>query len=162
MSAGEVDVESYRRLSEDIASAIALLSTRVGRWDLVTPIDSFLDVSYDPPTMVVSLYSLARAAEALEQTGTCALSVLGDQQQGLAERFGEPGLPLQGMLESVAYTRDGVGNALIEGSLATFSLEVESSHEAATHTLFVCRVREVHQGPARSPLVRFSKRYASL
>lgn len=45
MSAGEVDVESYRRLSEDIASAIALLSARVGRWDLVTPIDSFLDVS---------------------------------------------------------------------------------------------------------------------
>lgn len=162
MSTGEVDVENYRRLSEDIASAIALLSARVGRWDLVTPIDSFLDVSYDPPTMVVSLYSLSRAAEALEQTGTCALSVLGDQQQGLAERFSEPGLPLQGMLESVAHTRDGVGDALIEGSLATFSLEVESSHEAATHTLFVCRVREVHQGPARSPLVRFSKRYASL
>ncbi len=156
-----MDVENYRRLSEDIASAIALVSVRMGGWDLVTPIDSFLDVSYDPPTMVLSLYSLSRVAEALEESGTCALSVLGAEQQVLAERFGEPGLPLQGMLEGVAHTRDADGNAHIEGSLATFSLEVEASHEAATHTLFVCRVREAHQGPARSPLVRFSKRYSS-
>lgn len=157
-----MDVELYRRLSEDIASAIAVVSVRVGRWDLVTPIDSFLDVSYDPPTMVLSLYSLSRVAEALEESGTCALSVLGAEQQSLAERFGEPGLPLQGMLEGVAHTRDSVGNARICGSIASFSLEVEGTHEAATHTLFVCRVREAQQGPALSPLVRFSKRYSKL
>lgn len=154
-----VDVETYRRLSEDIAAPIGLLTTRVGRWDLVTVIDSFLDVSYDPPTMALSLYSDSRAAEAVDERGTCALSVLSADQAHLAERYGEPGLPLQGMLQGVAHTRDVAGNALIDGALATFSLRVQAQHVAATHTLVIASITELSTGAGREPLVRFSKKW---
>lgn len=157
-----MDAEAYRRLADDFPAPVAILATRVGRWDLLTTIDSFLDVSYDPPTMLVSLYGASRAAEALAERGTCALSVLALEQRHLAERYGEPGLPLQGMLEGVGHTRDGAGNALLTGAITHFSLHLDAVHEAATHHLAVCRVSAAASGSGASPLVRFAKRYTGL
>lgn len=155
---GHVESEIYRRFSDDIAAAVGLLSTKVGRWDYLTPIDSFLDVSYDPPTMLLSLYAESRAAEALEDTGACAVSVLADTQEHLVTRYGEPGLPLQGMLAGVEHDRDAAGHALVAGALVHFSLQVEAMYPAATHQLVVCRVLEVRADAGRAPAVRFAKR----
>lgn len=153
-----MDSEAYRRISDDFPQPVALLATRVGKWDLVAVIDSFLDVSYDPPTMLVSLYRESRAAEAVQESGSCALTVLAASQTGLLDRFAEPGLPLQGMLAGVDHSRDARGNAIISGGITHFSLEVAAVHEAATHNLMVCTVREGGRGSGREPLVRFSKR----
>ncbi|MDO5644561.1 MAG: flavin reductase family protein [Dermabacter sp.] len=160
--ASAMESEAYRRLADDFPAPVAVLATRVGRWDLVTTIDSFLDVSYDPPTMLVSLYGDSRAAEALAERGTCALSVLAANQQHLAERYGEPGLPLQGMLEGVEHARDAAGNALLTGAITHFSLRLDAVHEAATHHLAVCRVSAASSGSGTSPLVRFAKQYSGL
>lgn len=156
------DVEAYRRLSEDIASAIAVVTTRSGRWDVAATIDSFLDVSYDPPTMLLSLYGQSRICEALEDSGSCVLNVLADTQRDLSDRFGTPGLPLQGMLTGVPHERDASGNAILTGALAHFSLDVQSVHSAATHQLFVCSVTRSLPGSGRRPAIRYSQRHHDL
>lgn len=156
------EVETYRRLSEDIASALAVVTTRTGRWDVAATIDSFLDVSYDPPTMLLSLYGESRVCEALEESGSCVLNVLADAQRAISDRFGTPGLPLQGMLTGVEHERDASGNAILTGALAHFSLEVEAVHTAATHRLFVCRVTRSLPGTGRRPAIRYGQRHHDL
>lgn len=154
--------EAYRRLSDDFPQPVALLATRSGKWDLVTVIDSFLDVSYDPPTMLVSLYRESRAAEAVQEHGSGSLTILSSDQVGLADRFSEPGLPLQGMLNGVPHTRDAHNNALIHGGITYFSLVVQAVYEAATHDLVVCKVSGAQRGSGNEPLVRFAKKYRTL
>lgn len=157
-----MDPEDYRRVSDDFPQPVAFLATRMGRWDLVTIIDSFLDVSYDPPTMLVSLYGDSRAAEAVEDHGSCALTIVAADQVALADRFSEPGLPLQGMLNGVEYERDERGNALITGGVTHFELVAEQTVRAATHYLVVCRVMGARRGSGAEPAVRFAKRYRNL
>lgn len=154
--------EAYRRLSDDFPQPIALLATRSGGWDLVTVIDSFLDVSYDPPTMLVSLYRDSRAAEAISEHGSACLTILSSEQVALADRFSEAGLPLQGMLNGVPHSRDAHNNALIHGGITHFMLEGHATYEAATHDLVVCRVSDAMRGSGHEPLVRFAKKYRTL
>src|SRR5690625_7638172 len=58
--------ERYRELSDDIAAAVAVVSATRGKAMHAITVDSFLDVSYDPPTMAVSIYSGSRMMETLE------------------------------------------------------------------------------------------------
>lgn len=156
---GYVDQGVYRRLSEDLAAHIALLSVRVGKLDLITPIDSFLDISYDPPTMLLSLYAHSRANEAVQESGSCALNLMTIEQQSLIARYSEPAQPLQGMLNGVEFTRDLNENALINGAISYFSLEVEEVHPAKTHEILLCKVVAAKMGVGNTPAVRFSRRY---
>lgn len=56
-----VDQDAYRNLSDLITAGLAVLTTRQGPHDLAVTVDSYLDVSYDPPTMLVCLYGMSRA-----------------------------------------------------------------------------------------------------
>src|SRR5699024_4726944 len=118
---------------------------------------SYLDVSYDPPTMLVALYGMSRAAEAAEDAGHYCLSVLAEDQQHLADRFGAPASPLIGLLNGVEITRTAQGDAVIEGSLAHFAIRVEQAVDAATHRLLIGPVTEQGAGRAGAgPAVRFA------
>ena len=102
---GSVDQDEYRRLSDLLAVGLAVASTRQGPHDVAVTVDSYLDLSYDPPTMLIALYGMSRAAEAVEEAGHFCLTLLAADQQALADRFGTPGAPLQGMLSGLEVTR---------------------------------------------------------
>ena len=115
-----VDQDDYRELSELLTAGLAVLTTRQGRHDVAVTVDSFLDVSYDPPTMLVALYGMSRAAEAAEEAGHFCLNLLTEDQQHLADRFGTPAAPLIGMLSGIEVTRTADGDAVLPGVLAHF------------------------------------------
>lgn len=152
-----VDQDEYRRLSDLLAVGVAVASTRQGPHDLVVTVDSFLDLSYDPPTMLVALYGMSRAAEAVEEAGHLCLTLLAEDQHHLADRFGTPAAPLQGMLSGLEVTRTGDGDAILPGGLAHFALRVEQAVDAATHRLLIGPVLEMGEGRTDiGPAVRFA------
>ena len=154
---GTVDQDEYRRLSDLLAVGVAVASTRQGPHDLVVTVDSYLDVSYDPPTMLIALYGMSRAAEAVEEAGHFCLTLLASDQQALADRFGTPGAPLQGMLSGLEVTRTGDGDAILPGGLAHFAIRVDQAVDAATHRLLIGPVTEMGPGrPGAEPAVRFA------
>ncbi|WP_114855175.1 flavin reductase family protein [Brachybacterium sp. YJGR34] len=157
MAPGSVDQEDYRRTSDLIAAGLAVMSTRQGGHDVLVTVDSYLDVSYDPPTMLVALYGLSRAAEAAEEAGHLCLTVLAEDQQHLADRFGTPGAPLLGALSGLAVDRTGDGDAILPGGLAHFALRLEQAVDAATHRLLIGPVVEMGEdGTAADPAIRFA------
>lgn len=154
---GSVDEDDYRRLSELIAAGAAIVSTRQGSHDVAVTVDSYLDVSYDPPTMLVALYGMSRIAEAAEEAGHFCLSILAADQQHLADRFGTPASPLVGLLSGLDVTRTADGDAVLPGVLAHFAIRVEQAVDAATHRLLIGPVVEMGQGRLDlGPAVRFA------
>lgn len=158
-----IDQDEYRRLSELLAVGLAVVSTRQGSHDVLVTVDSYLDISYDPPTMLIALYGMSRAAEAVEEAGHFCLSLLTAQQHHLADRFGTPGAPLQGMLNGLEVTRTGDGDAILPGTLAHFAIRVEQAVDAATHRLLIGPVLEMGEGSAEAePAVRFAEERRAL
>lgn len=158
----EADRETYKLLGTQAAKGVAVVSAVHRGWDTAVTVTDLLSVSYDPPTMLVSLYSLSRMAEAVAETGAWGISLLAAGQLGVADALGHEGAPLIGLLQNVPHFRREAGApALIRGALAWFELRTVAAHDAATHTLFVGEVTAMgrgHSGPA-TPLVRFRSGY---
>lgn len=152
-----VDQDEYRRLSDLLAVGLAVASTQQESRDLAVTVDSYLDISYDPPTMLIALYGMGRAAEAVEEAGHFCLNLLSEDQQHLADRFGTPAAPLQGMLSGLEVARTGDGDAILPGVLAHFAIRVEQAVDAATHRLLIGPVIEMGEGRIDAgPAVRFA------
>lgn len=160
--ATDADGDAYRALSGNAAKGIAVVTAAHRGWDHAVTVSDYLSVTYDPPTMLVSLYSLSRIVEAVAGAGRWGLSLLASDQRSVAERFGEQGAPLDALLRQTPhFRRDPDGPALIAGALCWFELRTVATHEAATHTLVVGEVTAM--GRAREfgakPLVRFQSGY---
>lgn len=163
----DADIELYRRLSADIASGIAVVSTSLRNRDYAATVSGFLSVSYDPPTMLVSLYAESRIGEAVEEAGTWALSLLSGKHQGAANWLASPGTPLHGLLTQVPYRRGpATGSAILDGALAYFELRTVAIHPAATHLIVVGEVlamgSDAAPGDAADPLIHFGSGYHRL
>jgi flavin reductase (DIM6/NTAB) family NADH-FMN oxidoreductase RutF len=156
------DEDAYKTASTHAAKGVAVLTARQGRWDHAVTVTDFLSVSYDPPTMLVSLYELSRMADVVVDTGRFTLNLLTDRQGSVADRLGWGGAPLVGLLDQVPFfRREPHGPALIEGALAWFELRVTDVHPVATHRLVVGRVVAMgSDAPAGArPLVRWRSEY---
>lgn len=159
------DQEYYQALSGSVAKSVAVVSSRYRGRDMATTVTDYLSVSYDPPTMLASLYALARTVDAIEDCGRFAVSVLTADQRGTADWLGELGSPLIGLLDNVPHFRAEQGApAVIRDALVWFELRTVASHRAGTHTLFVGEVVRMGQStdPKRSPLIRYQSGYRNL
>lgn len=160
-------IDLYRTLSADIASGVAVVSTTLRNRDYAATVTGHLSVSYDPPTMLVSLYDGARIADAISESGVWTLSLLRSEHQGTANWLASPGTPVEGLLNQVPFRRGpATGSAVIEGSLAFFELRTVEIHQAATHLLVVGEVialgRDVTGAQSQDPLVHYASSYRRL
>ncbi|MEF3120764.1 flavin reductase family protein [Kocuria flava] len=161
------DTGAYRLLAADIASGVGVVAARHRRRDHAATVTGFLDVSWDPPTMLVSLFEEGRICEAVEESGAWALSLLRREHEGTANWLASPGNPVEGLLDRVPFRRaPHSGAPVLAGSLAWFELRTTAVHTAATHRLVVGEVvalgRGVPEGGAADPLVHFGRGYHGL
>lgn len=161
------DQDAYRMLAADIASGVAVVAARYRGRDVAATVTGFLDVSYDPPTMLVSLFEEGRICDAVESSGAWALSVLRRDQAGVANWLASPGNPVEGLLERVPFRRaPHSGAPVLDGSLAWFELSTVAVRTAATHRLVIGEVTALGRGVAESeaddPLVHYARGYRGL
>ena len=158
--------ERYQELSDDIAAAVAVVSARRGQAAHAITVDSFLDVSYDPPTMAVSIYSGSRMMETLEMSDHFAISVLASDQRDLSERLGASGQPLYGALGGIGnFPAPRSGQPVLDGAIAWFELRLTDILEVATHSLVVGAVIALGAGAdsgKSQPLLRWRKAYGTI
>lgn len=148
----EAFTDAYRLLAQELASGVAVVAARYRNRDHAVTVTGWLDVSWDPPTMAVSLFEEARICEAVEAAGTWTLSVLNRDQESVASWLASPGNPVDGLLSNVPHERVRQdGPVVIEGSLAWFHLRTEQIHTAATHQLVVGRVIAMGSAAASAP-----------
>ena len=153
-------VDAYRSTAQDFPRPVAVVGCRRGNAQQAITVDSFLDVSYDPPTMALSVYGGSRMAESLELTDSCTLSVLSAEQKGIAQWLGEPAQPLHGILDSIDTVDAPSGGPVIAHCVAWFDLRIIERVPAATHDLLIGRVEACStRATPPQPLVHWAGRY---
>ncbi|MCQ9163678.1 MULTISPECIES: flavin reductase family protein [unclassified Arthrobacter] len=161
------DIDEYRRLSAEQAAGVAVVSTVWKGRDYAATVSAYLSVSYDPPTMLVSLYEGSRIAQAVAASGQWALTILTTDQRRQANWLASPGTPVEGLLAQVPFRRGpATGCAVLDGGLAYFEAATTAVHEAATHLLVVGEVvsmgSDAQWHPGISPLLHYAGDYRSL
>lgn len=154
-------IDDYRRLSDSIASGVAVVTVGRGSKFTGVTVDSFLDVSWDPPTMLVSILSLSRVMDVMECAQMFTLSVLNADQEDIATWLGASGQPNYGLLNDIPTVDGECGPAHIAQACAFFEVEVTDCHTVATHTLFSGPVVAQGGNPDTQPLVRRNRIYGT-
>ncbi|MBP2412685.1 flavin reductase (DIM6/NTAB) family NADH-FMN oxidoreductase RutF [Arthrobacter stackebrandtii] len=160
-------IDEYRRLSAEQAGSVAVISTKQRGRDHAATVSAFISVSYDPPTLLVSLYAESRIALAVAESGNWALSLLSAEQKRQANWLASPGTPVEGLLNQIDFRRGpATGNAVIAGALAYFEVETTQVHTAATHLLVVGQVVSMGEDALwtreLSPLIHYGGDYRRL
>ena len=162
---GAADRALYQWLNGRTAKGVGVVSCVHQGRDYAATVTDFLSVSYDPPTMLLSLYSLSRIADAVLESGVWVLSLLASGQTAVADALSEPGAPLIALLDNVPHhRREASSPAIVSGALAWFELRTTAVHPAATHSLIVGEVAWMGRsaGSDLGPLIRYESEYRTL
>jgi len=143
------------------ASGVALLTCELdGRpWGMT--VTAFASVSADPPTILVSTDSDAKAADAIGASGRFGVSILAEDQLEVA-RFGAAPRKPKFLEAFVDPDHPDDASPMIAGALAHLDCEVEQALHVADHTLFIARVRAAHALSSGMPLVYHARGYRTL
>ncbi len=113
---------------------------------------SLVTVSLDPPLLLVSVDALTATSDMIEASGGFSVSLLGREQEFLAERFAGTAPPAPPRWDQIPHVLTSGGRPVLRGALAWFDCAREDRYEVADHLLFLGRVLEVGVGSG-DPLV---------
>ena len=155
-----LDARAFRNALGLFATGVAIISAEVDGNKIGATVSSFNSVSLDPPLV---LFSVARNAFGLplwKAAKALAISVLGEHQIELSNRFARAtGSKWDGLSER----RAGNGSPLPPDILMHLECRPYATYDGGDHEIFVCEVTSftVHH-PSALPLVFFSGRYRRL
>jgi styrene monooxygenase reductase component len=153
----DVDSTSFRQAVALFATGIAVLSAETAEGEVHgMTVNSFTSISLAPPTVMVSLKA-GRMHELLTQGRRFGVSLLGEGQKVLSAFFSKrtiddsppPAFTVQNNLPT------------LQGAMAWFECEVETTVQVHDHTLFIARVSACGKPEANAPqpLLFFASRY---
>lgn len=118
-------------------------------------VGSFIPVSIEPPLVLASLGANASALPYLDPGTRFTISILGDDQRGIAARYADT-FPVG------PSPFPGSGDPRVAGSVASLVCEVEELLLRGDHTLVIGRVAEAVASDADTALAYFQRRYHAI
>lgn len=164
------DLDAVAAAVEDIASGVAVATTRWRGLEHAITVTSYTWVSREPPLLLVCVHEDARFLDAVEESGVWGLSLLASGSGATASWLSTPGRPAVGQLDRVPHAAGpATGVPLLAGALASFECRTTASHPAGDHVVVVGEVVGLEHpaggpsaGSTSSPLVRFRRSYHAL
>jgi flavin reductase (DIM6/NTAB) family NADH-FMN oxidoreductase RutF len=123
-------------------------------------IASLVSLSLEPPLIGVAIRRDAALHELLRESDEFAVSLLAEDQEGLAQHFAR-GVPPIALWEGIAL-RETAGPPQLDGAVGWLRCRVSEAHETGDHSFFVGEVESAEQGPAEQPLVFHRQGYSAL
>lgn len=149
----------FRETLARFATGVAVVTTATAEGLHGVTVNAFCPVSEQPPLVLVCIDSLARSAEQLAEAGCYGVSILGDGQEFLADRFAGRGPLVNRRFDEAPYLTATTGAPLLRGCLAWLDCRVVATHEAGDHLIFVGQVEAAGAGNASAALVYADRRY---
>ena len=150
-----VSPDAVRGVLRRHPSGVAVVTVEANGQRIGLTVATLTSLSLEPPLIGVGVARQAALHELLREAGSFAVSLLGAEQEPLAEHFAR-GVPPIGMWQGVA-TREGeLGAPLLEGSLGWLECRLVDELTAGTHTFFVGEVVAATEGEDGAPLLRLA------
>jgi flavin reductase (DIM6/NTAB) family NADH-FMN oxidoreductase RutF/DNA-binding GntR family transcriptional regulator len=146
-----VDAAEFRHVVGHLASGVTLVTTRTADGMFGMTASSVTSLSLDPPMMLACLNTSSATCTAVAEAGAYGVNVLGQGQGHLAQQFATPAAD---KFADVPLTDGQLGVPLLTEALARIECEVVEQVSAATHTIFLGRVRQA-EAAGGSPLTYF-------
>jgi flavin reductase (DIM6/NTAB) family NADH-FMN oxidoreductase RutF len=149
---------AFREAMAHFASGVTIVAARHATGLIGFTATGFTSVSLSPPLILVCVGKTASAYDGVVGAELFGISVLGEGQRWIAERFATSGIDrfagvsvLEGPVASVP---------LIDGALAQLECRPHARHEAGDHTLLVGRVLGATTTLGR-PLLHYARRFGA-
>jgi flavin reductase (DIM6/NTAB) family NADH-FMN oxidoreductase RutF len=152
--------EDLRGLMRFVPHNVAVLAVDHDGDRMGVTVSSLVSLSLEPPLIGVSIGKQASLYELIRNAGAFSLSLLGDGQEDLAQRFAAGRPPL--VHWDGVDIREGKYAPLIEGALGWIEASIRAAHDAGDHTFFIADVESVVRGPAPSALMYRDRSFHSL
>lgn len=151
----------FRRTLGEFATGVAVITAKGQDGAFIgMTMSSFNSVSLDPPLILFSVDRRAYSLGAMLEARGYAVSVLGRDQEHIANAFAKA---LSDKWQDVASTVGHAEAPLISGALAHFECEPFAHHDGGDHIIFVGRVVRFAAHPDQpAPLIFFRGRYQDL
>lgn len=160
-----VTSDAFRDALGRFATGIAVVTTRaLDGTDHAMTANALTSVSLEPPLVLVCVEKIARFHDAVLDSGTWGVSILGADGEVAARWFATRGRPLDGQFQGFPYVRgDATGAPLLSEALATIECRTTAVHEGGDHVIVLGEVvsAAVTQSDDR-PLLYYLGRYHSL
>ena len=158
-----VDPEALRLVMRTWATGVTIVSTELEAVRHGMTVSSFTSVSLDPPLVLVSLERGTHTHRMLERSGIFAVTVLGEGQQAMSDRFAGRQQDGEDRFAGLDTFTLASGAPFISGGLAYFDCRVVSTYQAGTHTVFIGEVLAVQAGDeTAAPLLYHDRDYRQL
>jgi flavin reductase (DIM6/NTAB) family NADH-FMN oxidoreductase RutF len=155
--------QAMRKMRGLFASGVTVVTTTHKDKLHGVTVSAFASVSLNPPLVLVCIANESESHEWIAESGVFAVSILGDEQEFLSERFAARAPLVNTRFDGVPYHTSITGSPLLVDSLAWYDCRVEATHDGGDHTIFIGRVEAVGLGAeGKQPLVYFANRYAGV
>jgi flavin reductase (DIM6/NTAB) family NADH-FMN oxidoreductase RutF len=154
--------DDLRALMRNYPQGVAVLTVDHDGERMGVTVSSTVSLSLDPPLIGVSIGKQASLYELLRQAGTFSLSLLGSEQEALAQRFAA-GFPPIVHWQGVE-TREGPAGAapLLAHARGWLECRTVTEHDVGDHTFFVAEILSVELGAAPGGLIYHDRTYHPL
>jgi len=159
-----LDPDAFRKIIGHFATGVTVVTTRVDDLDHAMTASAFTSVSLEPLMVLVCVDKEARFHDAVEESGTWAVSLLEAGGRLAAQWFATKGRPLLGQLDRYPHHRGPVtGAAVLDVSLAWLECRTSALHEGGDHDIVVGEVVNMGLGASGAvPLVYYRGGYREL
>ena len=153
--------ETFRHAWGKFATGVSIITTNApgGEVHGMTA-NGIASVSLDPLLVLVCAGHSTASFPLIRSSGRFAISILGEDQRGIAEYYARPTERKTGDVE-VSFNKTRHGSATVDGCLAIMDCEVVDETLAGDHTIFIGRVDEI-QINAGKPLIFYEGKFGQL
>jgi flavin reductase (DIM6/NTAB) family NADH-FMN oxidoreductase RutF len=159
----EAERRRLRGLMGRFATGVSVIAARHGPLLSGMTANAIASISVDPPIMLASIATKAETHAAIVGSHAFAISVLADDQQGLAECFALP--TTAGKLTrfcDAAWHEAETGSPILEGAIAYFDCRLADRHRGGDHTIFLGEIVAAGYREDAAPLLWFGSAYRRL
>jgi flavin reductase (DIM6/NTAB) family NADH-FMN oxidoreductase RutF len=155
---GPIPTAAFREALAHFASGVTIVAARRASGLVGFTATGFTSVSLTPPLILVCVNKTASAYDGVVGSDLFSVSVLGEDQRWIAERFATTGID---RFDGVPVLEGPVASApLIEGALAHLECRPHARPDAGDHTLLIGEVLGASVVLGR-PLLHFARRFGA-
>ncbi len=152
-----------RSMMGRFATGVTVVAARRGPLLAGMTANAVSSISIDPPLMMASLNRKSDTHEAIIESHSFAVSVLGVDQQPLADCFAKPvdEAKLRRFCDAPWHEAE-TGSPILDGVIAYFDCRLVARHDGGDHTIFIGEIVAAGFEEDGDPLLYYASRYRRL
>jgi flavin reductase len=135
-----VPEQEFKLGMRQIASSVAIVTSRAGSMRNGLTATAVCSVSAEPPTMLACVNRNASAAALIASSGSFAINFLAEEQHNIARLFSKSKLHPDERFAEGRWKSIVTGAPILEGAAANFDCQVEECVVAGSHHIYFGRV----------------------